>query len=185
MNQEEQIKQAIKGMTAGKIITLLAKVTAVDEAAATITAELSEGLTIEDVRLRSTINGDKGFYIIPAINSQVLLLRISGSDEFHAVAFSDFDKIIARNASVSIQVTGSEIIFNDNTLGSFMPDLTKVVSKMNALETQVNNLKTILTAWVPVPSDGGAALKTAITTWAGSSMTPTVLNDLKDPKIKN
>lgn len=49
----------------------------------------------------------------------------------------------------------------------------QVASRLNTLEQDLNTLKQALTAWVPVPSDGGAALKASAATWAAQPLTPT------------
>lgn len=189
MTGNEQIREALKGfVNKSSAITLIATVKSVDEVNSVITVNLGDTLNevlIEDVRLRSTIDGDFGFCIIPKVGSVVLLLRLGAADDFLAVAFSEFDKAIFKGQSASLEVNQSEIVFNDNVLGGFMPDITKLISKINALETQVNNLKTVFSTWVTVPNDGGAALKTASATWAGTQMAATTVNDIKDPKIKN
>ena len=41
-------------------------------------------------------------------------------------------------------------------------DFVALASKVNQ---QINDLRTAMNLWVPVPSDGGAALKTALTDW--------------------
>jgi hypothetical protein len=46
-----------------------------------------------------------------------------------------------------------------------------VKTELDKIAMDVNDLKTAMSGWTPVPNDGGAALKTAITSWAGSSLT--------------
>lgn len=45
-----------------------------------------------------------------------------------------------------------------------------VETQLNVLASDINALKTAIGAWVPVPNDGGAALKAVLTTWFGSSV---------------
>lgn len=39
------------------------------------------------------------------------------------------------------------------------------LSKATLVDDQLNDLKTAIAGWTPVPNDGGAALKTALTSW--------------------
>jgi len=48
-----------------------------------------------------------------------------------------------------------------------------IATHLNTIENKINALITAVNAWTPVPNDGGAALKTALTTWLGSSLTNT------------
>ena len=57
--------------------------------------------------------------------------------------------------------------------------------KLNALEKDVNNLKQLFSTWVPVAQDGGAALKTAVTSWANSRLVESNKNELQNSKIKH
>lgn len=186
MTKDEQIREALKAFSGkGGAITLLAEVKTVDEAQAIISVNIGNDLILEDIRLRSIVDGDNGVYIIPQIGSQVMLLRFDNSDEFMAVGFSKFDKVIIKGETISLEVNQDNIIFNANALGSFLPDINKLITKINNLEQSVNDLKTALSTWVPVPQDGGASLKAGITTWAGQQIIKTTKDDIKDPKILN
>lgn len=55
--------------------------------------------------------------------------------------------------------------------------------RLNAIENDLNAIKTVFTAWVPAPGDGGAALKTAAATWAAQQLTITQLNDIQNTSI--
>lgn len=187
MNINEQIKEALKRISGEQTseFTFLAKVTSVNETDATISVDLDSDLIIEDVRLRSTIDGDNGMYAIPEIDSMVLITKIGLDDTFFVIGCAKYSKIICKGTSISLEINQENIIFNSNVLNSYLTDINKLVSKINTLESQINSLKTIFTNWIPAPNDGGAALKTAATTWSAQQITATTVNDIKDPKIKN
>jgi len=115
----------------------------------------------------------------------VLLLRFGAADEFMAVGFSTYDKVIIKGESISLEVNQDNIIFNNNALRSYMTDINKLVEKVNALEQDLNTLKKVFTNWVPVTYDGGAALKTASASWSEQTLTETTVDDIKDEKILN
>jgi hypothetical protein len=64
------------------------------------------------------------------------------------------------------------------TIGAYMacpspfsfgdPASAKLLAVAEKVDQAINDLKSVFSGWVPVPNDGGAALKTAITTWAGT-----------------
>jgi hypothetical protein len=186
MTKDEQIREAFKALVGvSGAMTFLAEVKAVNETESTITVSLGNDLTLQDIRLRSIVDGDNGFYLIPQIGSQVMLLRLGSSDEFLAVGFSKYDKVIIKGETMSLEVNQDNIIFNASALDSFIPDINKLVTKINNLEQSVNDLKTALKSWVPIPQDGGASLKAGITAWANMTITKTTKDDIKDPKILN
>jgi hypothetical protein len=185
MTKDEQLRDAIKAFTGkGGAVTLMAEVTKVNEKEATITVKIGD-LTIEDVRLRSIVDGDNGVYIIPETNSMVRLIRIEGSDEFQVIGYSTYTKVLIKGKSVSLEINQDNIIFNANALSSYMADINKLVAKINVLEQDLNSLKTAFTSWVPVVNDGGAALKTITGSWSAQTITQTVVDDIKDEKILN
>lgn len=185
MTKDEQIKTALKALTGGyKAVTLIAQVKSVSEDEATIAVAIGD-LTIEDVRLRSIIDGDKGIYVIPEVDSMVRIIRIECSDDFQVIGYSTFTKVLIKGDNISLEINQDNIIFNENALGSYMADINKLVGKINALEQDLNTLKTVFTNWVPVTYDGGAALKTASASWSEQNITETNVDDIKDEKILN
>lgn len=82
-----------------------------------------------------------------------------------------------------LSITFDNIEFNGGSLKGLVK-LDSIVSKLNTVENDLNTIKTAFTTWVPVSMDGGAALKTATTSWASSTLTPTVATDLENTKIK-
>jgi len=60
-----------------------------------------------------------------------------------------------------------------------------LVSELKKISDNLNQLKTIFTAWTPVPSDGGAALKASVLSWANVNVTPPNKNDLENSKFKH
>lgn len=74
---------------------------------------------------------------------------------------------------------------NDGTMevggdADFMVRYSALETAYNELQDDVNTLKQVFSAWAVVPSDGGAALKTAAATWYGTPLT----SDISDAKIE-
>lgn len=190
MTENEKMRQALRGFFAdGGPAVLRGKVTAIDQAESdgTISVDIAGdgSLILDDVRLRSTVDGALGMYVVPEVSSQVLLLRIDKSDEFLAVGFSTWEKVLIKGESISLEVGKDAVIFNDSALGSFMTDINQLVSKINSLESCINDLKQVFSTWVPMPQDGGASLKTAAATWAAQTLIETTVDDLKDSTIQH
>lgn len=59
---------------------------------------------------------------------------------------------------------------------------SQIELSVNELKDDLNNLKSILNGWVPAPTDGGAALKTALT--AANYPTTPISEDITNAKIE-
>lgn len=51
-----------------------------------------------------------------------------------------------------------------------MVRFSKLKESVDELKNDLTTLKNVFTAWVPVPNDGGAALKTGSASWAGTAL---------------
>jgi hypothetical protein len=63
--------------------------------------------------------------------------------------------------------------------------VTSLLSKINALENELNTLKTIFASWVVVPTDGGAALKATAASWAAQQLVITQQQELENKTVKH
>lgn len=142
-----------------------AECVAVDWQAKTMTARgTADGIGYFDVRL-----GLMGMYTRPT-EGAVCLLGIIDGQEVAAI-------LIAAD-----QV--EEIVFDKGKNGGLVVS-SKAADRLNAVESDVNNLKAVLANWVPTPQDGGLSLKTAAASWAGQQLRTTVATDLENEKIKH
>lgn len=199
-----QIIEAIQRMTgtqlADTVRLLAATVDAVDEAkrTCTVTTVSSQGTaTIENVQLMASI--DDGILIVPAVDSTVIVAYstfnqpfvalFSGAEkillvagENNAAVTMDADGLLLEIADTKVRIADGEITLNDGAMGGLVK-VIQLTQKLNALESAVNQLKQIFSAWVPVPQDGGAALKTAASSWAGQQLQTTQRADIENDKI--
>lgn len=119
-----------------------------------------------------------GLEINPAEGENLVIQRMRGSSSFMVTVGGTNQNIAPSTAKgerrlYSVSEDGSEIkaiakFKNDGTLE--LNGATDSAVKYAALETAYNELQTqynkligVLNTWVPVPGDGGTALKTAIT----------------------
>lgn len=187
MTKEEELKKGLKGLAQVPIQTFAAKVLEVDEENDSLTALPLDGRPrIFDVRLTSIItNQPKGFRLIPRIDSDVLI-GIIGNDKDTAFLLLSYDieKIKIDLEGIKLEVKDGVWSWNEGSNGGLMK-IDQVLSDLNSLKSDLNTLKNVFTAWVPVPQDGGAALKTAIASWSGQTFTPSQKSDWENEKIKH
>lgn len=118
-----------------------------------------EGLEIEDVLL-----GLGTDITVPEPGSKVLLGIIGNQREACFLLFAE--RIAQRR-------------INGDAFGGILK-ADEVAQELTNLGTQLNQLKSILGSWVPVPNDGGAALKASVSTWAGQPIEPVVSQALQN-----
>ena len=153
-------------------ITLFwAKVKDVNENEKTATIEQLQTQTeIEGVRIGL---GDN--YFVPAKDSLVLCAIVENEPAQVVILWTEkFEKI----------VISSEIIFNEGKNDGLVK-INQLVSKLNKLEQELNDLKNIFAVWTPQAGDGGAVLKAAVSTWAAQKLSKTTKSELEDDKIKH
>jgi hypothetical protein len=144
---------------------ILATVSEVDDIERTCKCTPINGdAEILDVRLQTTVSG--GVYLKPAEGSMVLVCMANETLGF-VVLTSELD----------------EVVYFDGSLGGIV--------KANELKTQLDKTNEVLQAvvdslknWVPVTSDGGAALKTFFNTTLGIK-TVGDFTDIKNDLIKH
>ena len=192
MDSYTEIRNKIRAMTGQKTPLLLTgKVESVDGETCTVTVG---DLKLTDVRLRSVVNGeDSKLLITPKKDSYVTLIDLSGElRETEVIGYSEIEAIdIETGGDINIKCKGDTNIDCDGTVtfnGGGNHGLAKVESvtqKLNALENEINLLKQIFTAWMPIVYDGGASLKTATATWAAQSLSATRCEDIENDKVKH
>lgn len=184
--KENEIAKSIREIAkafSNKDSLFAAKVKSVEARTCTV-LPVSGGAELPNVRLNSDIENEVGLIITPKLQSVVLVLSISNTDAL-VIMFSEIEKMSLIVGNSQIDINNDEIIFNKGANNSYLTDINKLVSKLNQIETQINNLKTIFTAWVPVPMDGGAILKAATAAWAAQPIVATQIMELKDNSIKH
>lgn len=182
---KQNIKQLLNEIVKNRdeIFSIVAKVTSVDESERTCDVEpLNGDAEIFGVRLQSDIDGTNGFVMIPAVDSNVIVTFLNNTTGFVSLC-SSVEKIHVVS-NIEMTVDCDAITFNGGSNDGLIK-INDLVSKINAVENDINTLKSIFSAWVPAPTDGGAVLKTASTTWSSQTITPTQKTDIENDKIKH
>ena len=154
---------------------VVCEVTAVDVQTRTCTCTPVGGTNSSDITnvlLMAVL--DDGLLLVPEVGSNVII-QYSPLNQPYVAMFGAI--------SQAFLITTNGIQFQGGEMGGLVM-LLPLLQKINDLEEAVNDLKTIITDWTPVPDDGGLALKTAATAWAAEQMVITERSDLENTSIK-
>lgn len=128
------------------------------------------GITVSDVRLRaSESNNSRQILITPKIGSAVLMCSLSG--DLQQLAIIQVDEI-------------DKIEINGGKLGGLI-NIEVLTTKLNNIEKDINNLKSVIQNWIPIAEDGGASLKTAASSWVAQRIELSSKTDYEDENIKH
>ena len=138
---------------------------------------------ILDVKIMT--DPDKGMFLVPKVGSNVAVSMLDKDNAF-VVMFSELEKILIEVGDQKIEIKDGSIVFNGGNFNGLVK-VAELVQKLNKIENDLNTLKQVFsTGWVPVPNDGGAALKVAAGAWSGALINPiTQQSDLENTKIKH
>lgn len=186
----------------GETVALVCTVDEVDKTARTIDCTpINEGAPLLGVNLQANQEADYGFCLFPEKGSfvvvgfvadgaagVVLLTEKIESAEIvigDTSAVMDADGVRIDVGDISAHLDKEAVVFNGGDLGGLVK-VQALTKRLNLIENDINELKRIFaTGWIPVAQDGGAALKTATTSWCGSMLSPTQRNDYENEKVKH
>lgn len=81
-----------------------------------------------------------------------------------------------------VQINSEKTIVNEGKNGGLV-NIEALTDRLNAYEKKFNDLIKAISNWVPTPNDGGAGLKTILTTWVGTKLQETKTEDIEDNKV--
>lgn len=166
----ELIRKAVLAIMEDKIPLNSAwcTVKSVDATAKTCTVILDDD---EDLKLEGILLGytKSGLVIIPKNNSDVLVQFINNTKTVGYV--------------ICVQESLNAELMGNNFGGLMKSEIAK--QKYQALENKFNQLISLLNGWLPVPNDGGASLKTLLTTWLATDFTLTTKAELENAAVKH
>ena len=85
---------------------------------------------------------------------------------------------------ISFLIDDTGIYFNGGLLGGLVK-LAEMTSRFNDLESLHNTLQSNFSSWTPVPNDGGAALKTILSSgYVVESVPDSQGSDFENEKVK-
>lgn len=183
---QDNIRRSVQAMIKKMIPpqAIICKVTAVDKATSTCDVEpLNGDAEIFGVKLQADETADFGVIPIPAIDSNVIVQFLDKSNAFVSL-IAQIESYLIKINDITLSIDANGIELNGEDLGGLIK-ISDLVTKLNNIESDLNTLKGIFSSWVPVASDGGAALKALLSSYSTSSLTPTVNPDLENTKVKH
>ena len=200
------IQEAIRKMAAAgtepycKVCT----VDAVDEDARTVDCTpLDEGAPLVGVNLQANQESTFGVVAFPKVGSYVVVGFVADgaagvvllTDEVESVEVvisGDTARISAGKDGVrllmgddtSAELTKEGITLNGGCFGGTVK-VEQLTERINAIERDINDLKSVFSGWVAVPQDGGAALSAAAAAWSATPLELTQRGDYENEKVKH
>lgn len=165
-----------------KFYTQICKVISVNETDRTCLIEPVNGDAQRTGRIQASVELSNGIYIKPTVSSYVQLAYINKKTGI-ITKYSSIDSFEIKISDKQLNIDSTEISFNGGSNGGMVVPLS-LLSRLNLIEQDINDLKQVFTTWVIAPTDGGLALKTAAATWYGSSLTETQITDIENQDIK-
>ena len=153
--------------------SVLGKAVNVDEDARTCDLEpIEANAPRAGIRLQAAESGTTGIVLIPKEGSFIVASFFDRTTGFVSLT-SELEKILIDTDLVQ---------YNGGTNGGLI-NINDLVSQLNKTENDLNSLKSALSGWIPVPNDGGAALKFALANFIADILTPTLATDMEDDKV--
>lgn len=182
---------------------LVGTVSAVDTETRTVDVEpINEDAPILGVNLQANQEAAVGVVLFPRKGSYVTVAMLSGYAAGVVVLTEDVESIevnindgtkltitedgISLNVKdgITLDIDDSAAVFNGGDLGGLIK-IKELTDKLNAIEKDINKLKTVFSSWVPAPQDGGAALKGSVSSWASKQLTLSKRGDYEDETVKH
>ena len=150
----QNVEQRAKSLMPPQVFPAVVK--EVDEDMRTCTVRINDNVDVEDVRLYAVIDDSlKGFCLIPAIDSTVLVGAMDGRQDFYVVMFSEVDKVLGSIGDKT------EIAIDEKSL-SYKCDKTEITvqsaemtAKIDGVEFGVKDNNVKVNAKEIVFNDGG------------------------------
>lgn len=136
--------------------------------------------------VRPTLFGqkDKFLAVYPKVGSTAVIAYVNGDPSTpYIVACTEIDRVAIKIGEATIDVSEDTITFNGGENDGLVI-VGKLTERLNKIERDINSLKTAIASWVAVPSDGGAALKTATSAWVSQRLVESKNADYENDKIK-
>lgn len=184
MKKEHELLKGMSELFGAPIQVFPATVKAVDTDNHTIDVEDSNEVELFNVRLKANIDTSAENVVgIPAVGSHVLVGLIGNSDKaLYLVKATTLTQLSGQIGDTTFIITTDGIVLDGGENGPVFIS-SDLIDDINAIKSDLNDLKTVFSSWVVTPSDGGAALKTAAATWYASQLSDTELEDVTNERL--
>lgn len=180
----QRLISLVSGKNLQSMVVGIGIVQNIDEDNRSCEIQINEDLTLFNCRLNAILDDyTNRLLIVPKDKSAVAFMAVDGKmTDPIVIAYSEIDKVLLKIGDTELNIDKDKVEINGGDNGGLI-NIEDLVSHINSIEDDINNLKTAITGWTPVAQDGGSALKGAISSWAGKSITKTKKSDLEDDKI--
>ncbi len=182
---------------------MVGTVSAVYTEARTVDVEpINEDAPVLGVNLQANQEAKLGVVLFPRVGSYVAVAMLSGFSAGVVVLTEDVESIevnindgtkltISEDGTslnvkdgITLDIDDSAATFNGGKLGGLI-NVEDLTTRLNEIEKDINNLKTVFNSWMPVPQDGGLTLYNIVLPWAGKQLTLSQRGDYEDEKVKH
>lgn len=154
----------------------------------TCDVDLGNGAMLHSVKLKAIEAGDSnGIVLVPKEKSYVVAAMVEDVEADWCITnYSEIDSaaFFFKNGGKLEMKNDGTILLNGDNLDGLVKAGT-LTTKLNTLENEINTIKSYFAAWIVVPNDGGAALKTVFSAWSGQPLTPTTQTEIENTKVKH
>ena len=157
----------IAGTQNNNLILFEAQIKSVDTQTQTCTITRYD-VDIDNVRLCASLLGDNDFVAVPTVGSMVIVADLSAP--------------LMRDMAVLCYSKIDNIVFQGGENGGLIK-ISELITKLNTIEDEINNLKQILKA--PQVNTYGGIIAPNFTTWANQPITKTKQSDLENTNFKH
>lgn len=179
MNLQDIIRKIVRDET--EVYSQPCEVLAVDQDARTIDVRpYNNEAEIYSVRLQSSESQSVGYVSFPKIGSAVIVTFLSKDLAFCSL-MTEIDSI-KLNVNDYVEINSKSVIFNDGKNGALAIS-SKLTDEYNKIIQDINALKSALSGFVPVPSDGGAALKAVLSSYFSQQLQVVQENNIVNKDI--
>lgn len=181
-NIRDLVRQLAATPSSGAGSMILCRVDSVDTEARTVDAQpLDESAPILGVNLQANQSSEVGVVMFPRQDSYVIVGML-GMCQAVVVTCDDVERVRIDVGDMSVDISEDGIAMNGGKLGGLV-NVGSLTKRLNAIEQDINQLKTAITAAPVSPMDGGAAFKGGLSQWAGSTLELSKDEDYEDTNV--
>lgn len=135
-------------------------VSKVDEDSFMINVEISEGVFLYDVKLRTVSNNSQsGMICIPKIGSYVVVAKLKNTNNYVMIQSSELDKVII-DTEVKVELNTDKTVFNGGLNGGLVM-IEELKQNLEILKNYITTMNTsVSTALATLDTSAGSASST-------------------------
>lgn len=180
------IREAIRRLAQGAMqtVSVVCTVDSVDRKARTVDCTpIDESAPLLGVNLQANQKSGFGIVAYPKVGSYVVVGFIADGAAGAVLLADEIESFELVIDDTKVEIDKDGIRLNGGALGGLVK-VVELTGRLNAIEQDLNALKTAFNGWTPTAQDGGSALKAAASSWAGATLKLSEREDYENVKIK-